>query len=855
MKWILNQKKPFLSGRQNIICRPVFILMLFILFTKVANAADILYEQQWTRIISGDQATRLTREIPENPQPVDVRDKTIITILKAMDLADQNSKQLQAWQKGLERYGWTQQENEPEYESYRVFQLINVMNSEPHLLGKIYTAEGQTRELAFDLNGRLLSDKTIAIPETLDRTVFYTVKSPALFVLNQEHFQKHFFEGMLNLDYPGLEAVKKAYEEKKILLAAHELAEYFRRKKHPVWPTQQPEKKIEIDEASEKVLRHEFAYRDSTIYMGERVDFRNNPTNSNEWIWGLNRMGHWVTLLNGYLKTEKEDYAQEYNAEVIDWTVRNPAPSFRLTRVPSWRNLEAGIRMSGTWPNTFFGFLASPSFQTQTIQLMLASMWSHAKHIKRFPSGQRFVNNWVIIGSNGLASVGMNFPEFQDAELWAQTGLQRLSDQLDKQVYPDGMQHELATGYHLACMHSFYQAYDMAQKTATLVPPDFKQTLEKMFEYVMYVSTPSRQVPPTNDAHRNDITNWMNIGADLFERDDMKYIATDGVSGQQPEQTSIQFPWGGHSVMRSDWNSDAWHLFFDAGPAGVSHQHEDKLNIDVSAFGRDFITDGGKGLYIPDKWRNYFLSTSAHNTILIDGQGQLRIPYNETHRVEAPLKNSWYSDDDLDFASGSYSDGYGAERIPVTHSRYVLFKKNEYWLVLDYLTGDGEHEFESLVHFTPCQVRLNKTENSLRTLYDDGKNIKLVSTASVPVQIEVVEGQENPEQGWISHHSGERIAAPTAIFKGKGSLPVLIATVIQPISSDANTAMSVRLLKSPQNQANVVVQSTFGEDKWSIRLDQTNGIKSDELDGAACVQFTRTDQNIVKEHFNARFKD
>ena len=271
----------------------------------------------------------------------------------------------------------------------------------------------------------------------------------------------------MNLDYPGLEAVKQAYENKKILLAAHELAEYFRRKIHPIWQPSEITTIALIDEPAEKVLRHEFNFGDSTICFGDRIDFRNNPTNSNEWIWGLNRMNHWVTLLTGYRKTSQEAYAQEYNSQVIDWTVRNPAPAFRLTRVPSWRNLEAGIRMSFVWPKTFFGFLQSPSFQTQAIQLMLASIWSHAEHIKRFPSGMRFVNNWVIIGSNGLAHVGMNFPEFQKAELWAETGLNRLSLQLEKQVYPDGAQHELASGYHIACLHSFYQAYESAQKTNT----------------------------------------------------------------------------------------------------------------------------------------------------------------------------------------------------------------------------------------------------------------------------------------------------------------------------------------------------------------------------------------------------
>jgi len=831
----------------------LLIVLLILWLAMQLQATDILYEHDWSRVVSGDRATRLTREIGEESLPTEISERTIQTILTTMGLSEQTAAQLHAWQKGIGQYGWAQQECEPEQATYRVTQLIVVKNGVRKIIARNYGLLGKTEEAGFDLHGKQLAFKKIEIPETLDRTVFYTVRSPALFVLNQEHFQKQFFEEMLNLNYPGLEKAKQAWQSKKTLLATQEVAEYFRRKKHPIWPQEKPMKFAVRDSAAEKVLRHEFACHDSTIYLGKRIDYRNNPTNENEWIWGLNRMNHWVTLLNGYLKTDNEAYAREYNAQVIDWTVRNPAPPFRLTRVPSWRNLEAGVRMANSWPKTFFAFSASSSFQTQAIQLMLASIWSHAGHIMRFPSGLRFVNNWVIAESNGLADVGMFYPEFQKADVWAKTGLHRLSQQLDKQVYPDGMQHELSTSYHQACMHSFYQAFDVAGKTGTPVPKNYARTLEKMFEYIMYVSTPLRKAPPTNDADRDDIRGWMKIGAEKFNRPDMLFIATNGASGRAPERTSVFFPWGGQSVMRSDWGSDAWYLFFDAGPTGVSHQHEDKLHIGVSAFGRVFLTDGGRGLYIPDKWRDYFLSTRAHNTIMIDGRGQLRIPLKKTHRVLAPLKNRWLSDEHLDFAGGTYSSGYGPQRIPVTHSRYVLFKKKEYWLVIDLLTGDGEHEFNALYHFMPCQTAVDEEMKSIRTQNSEGKNIQLVAAATIPLNIAVVQGQENPEQGWISTPDGKHIPAPTAIFKGRGKMPVLMATVIQPFRGRDGSNIKIEFQQSPSFQAVIMIHSDLGDDRWIVNLQNENRILVDSQQMKQCVSFSREKNGTTAENFSAGF--
>ncbi len=831
------------------------IIIFFLLFyITILQSAEILYEKDWSRIISGDNATQLTRGVNLIPYPHKINEKILTKIFNKIDFSDQSAKQLKAWQKGLLQYGWAQFENEPEKNKYQAVQLVISGNKTPKLYVNYYTKSGLVLSACFTISGKQLSFKKNVLSEILDQSVFSTVRTAALFILKQEHFEKQFFEHILNLDYPGLEAVKKAYREGKILLAAHETAEYFRRKKHPVWDNSTPIKKAERDAAADKILRHEFSYGDSTIYMGKRIDYRNNPTNNTEWLWSLNHMRHWVTLLNGYKNTANEMYAQEFNRDVIDWTVRNPAPPFRLTRVPSWRNLDAGDRMAMSWPHSFFGFMASPSFQTQAVQLMLASIWSHGRHIEQFPSGLHFASNWSIVESNGLADLGMYFPEFKESEKWVNTGFQRLSNQMDLQIFPDGIQHELSPGYHHYCLRSFYRAYDVARKTGTPIPPNYIKTLEKMFEYLLYISTPARQVPPTNDSNSFNIRDWMQIGYDNFKRQDMLYIATNGQKGEPPKKTSILFPWGGHIVMRSDWSPNAWYLFFDAGPTGVNHQHEDKLHLDISAFGRIFLRDGGKGSYIPNKWRRYFISTQAHNTIIINGQGQQRIPQKETHRVANPMKNQWISNENIDFSSGTYSDGYGDKRIDVTHSRYVIFKKKEYWLIIDVLKGKGKHEFDALYHFTPCSLKTDIVQNSVATLFNDGRNIKISTAATVPLKTKIIEGAENPEQGWIALGSGKK-AAPTAVFSGSTELPVMIATVIRPFTGEISSEIIIEIQKSADKQANVIVHFDQSDDQWIINLNKKNHIMLNGKDENAVVYFKRKEKGKETETLMVRFEE
>ncbi len=829
------------------------IALIFIFYLSLLQSAEIFYEKDWYRIVSGDYAARITRQFAQNPTPHDITIQTLDKILSALHLPAVQVE-IEAWRQALRQYGWAQSENEPERSVYRSARLFIKTGKKLEIHAALFNIWGIYLSARFTLNGELIEIKNIKQQEIIDQSVFFTIRTAPLFVMNQEHFQKQFFEQMLNLNKSDLIKVKQAYGSGKTLLAAYEISEYFRRLKHPIWQNRPPAKIKENDPAADMVVRHEFAYKDSIIHFGKRIDYRNNPTPNSEWLWRLNDMHHWITLLNGYENTANEVYAREFNRDVMDWTVRNPAPLFRLTRVPSWRNLEAGDRMAYTWPHAFFGFLASPSFQPQAVQLMLAAMWSHGRHIIRFPSGLHFASNWSIVESNGLADLGMYFPEFSDAKTWINTGFKRLSNQMKLQIYPDGVQHELSPGYHYYCLRSFYKAYDTAKKTDNSVPADYTKILNKMFEYLMYISAPDRMTPPSNDADRFSVKAAMKLGAKIFKRQDMLFIASDGAKGTAPQKTSFQFPWAGQCVMRSDWSPQAYYLFFDAGPTGVNHQHEDKLHFDISAFGRLFFVDGGRGSYVPDKWRRYLISTQAHNTIVIDGKGQHRIPQKQTHRAKAPMKNQWISDKNIDLSAGTYNDGYGEELMKVSHSRYIIFKKSEYWLIIDILKGEGRHKFESFYHFVPCELKIDRRNNTVETQFSDGKNIKIALSSTVATQINIVEGSENPEQGWTAYLR-KREAAPAVVLSGRSSLPQVLTAVIFPFENNSSPKLSIKINEYVDNQINIVVTINKNTDHWLVNLNGKNNILLDDVTIKEAVRFKRTINGSETERFTARYGD
>src|SRR5688572_33254604 len=146
-----------------------------------------------------------------------------------------------------------------------------------------------------------------------------------------------------------------------------------------------------------------------------------------------------------------------------------------------------------------------------------------------------------------------------------------------------------------------------------------------MYSYIAHVVRPSGYRILNNDGDRGSDRDYILQGAKKFDRPEWEYIATNGKSGKKPSDgPSYFFPWAGHFVSRSGFDSQAHWSFFDMGPWGSGHQHNDKLHISIAAYDRDLLVDAGRFAYtgaVAEKFRSYARSTAGHNALLIDNKG------------------------------------------------------------------------------------------------------------------------------------------------------------------------------------------------------------------------------------------
>lgn len=597
------------------------------------------------------------------------------------------------------------------------------------------------------------------------------------------------FFSMVDLGRPDLSAVREAASKADWTAAKHAFAEHLRSRKEPHW-TFDPhkvgsDKKHRFPKA-ESAIKHQLSSIGIEWPFGDAIDWSFNPTTqrdskwpaNHEWTWQLSRHPMWVDLGRAFYATGDEKYAAEFVAQLKSWVRDCPVPSKADNKAFSrWRTIEAGIRTGSVWPDVYHLFLASKSLDDEALTLFVKSYAEHALYLmKFFTSG-----NWLTMEANGLYHCGALFPEFKDAGLWRQTALERLTKELDVQVYPDGAQVELAPGYHGVSVQNFLGPVNLVPLTGFEVPAAYTAKMEKMFDFFLYSMQPTRRTPALNDSGAGGVERWMETGAKLFPgRDDFRWVATDGKEGKAPQKLSCEFPYAGQCFMRSGWDKNALWLCMEVGPFGYGHQHEDKLGVTLTAFGKPLLVEGGVYTYDASEWRRYVLSSRAHNVVLVDGQDQCRRKApRETYVVKAPLPHVWESSEAFDHAAGVYSEGWGtnAARV-VKHTRHVFFVKPDLFVVADTLEPADEavHTYEALFHLDAEEVKVDGLQVATQN-----KEANLALSAFGADSVSVIKGQKEPVvQGWLPDSSGGYGGIrpiPTAVYRkqAKGKTTVLYA--------------------------------------------------------------------------------
>ncbi len=525
---------------------------------------------------------------------------------------------------------------------------------------------------------------------------------------------------------------------------------------------------------AEAVCAGRFTHAGLTLELGQEPDWLNStfPPDA-EWRIEWSKFYYGLNLAHAYRETGDDCFPLAWERLARSW-IRQVPVGFDASDV-SARRIQNWIYAWDSFANAsrFEGF--AEGFEEE----LTASLAAQVAHLREHLTAER---NHRTLELYALFIAALALPALDERGALLDFAVAELYSNLLGDVRSDGVHREHSTHYHMLVLRSFLGARENAQRFRVSLPKGFDEHLQRAFDFALHCRRPDGFTPALSDGDTCDYSGLLALAAGLFERPDYLYAATGGAQGVAPERSNVSFPDGGYFIQRSGWGDDteslrdARYLIFDAGALGDGgHGHYDALSFEAYAHGRALVVDPGRYTYSEhgENWRRRFKSTSAHNTVCIDGLDQT--PYRcgkpkgpaargrLLERVSAPS---------LDVLCGEVlSPAYEAR-----HVRRVFFVAGEYWLVVDELQGERAHRYDLRFHLPQEAWRQTRVESNGVNEVVRAPGLALVFGAPHAPRL---------EQGWVSHTYGIKHPAPVVSVVAEGRPSARFFTLVFPLDESA----------------------------------------------------------------------
>ena len=367
----------------------------------------------------------------------------------------------------------------------------------------------------------------------------------------------------------------------------------------------------------------------------------NNPSPDIKLGWEASRLSLVFYLARQYSYSHDEKWA-EYVWKLIDsWIEQNP-----VNQTIAWScGQEVSLRlMAILWG--LFHTLDSVAITPERLNAVHLLIWQSGKRIfatTDYAISQK--NNHSLSEATVLWTIGLLFPEFQEAKTWRTKGKAILSREVDRQIYEDGSYVQHSFNYHRLMLDDLmwairigelnnhqlpeliYRKFSVAthwlrqfvddqtggvpnygaNDGANILPLsctdycDYRPTV-RAAEAIAGVAS-----PPTSEGKLNEKSLWLNN--------------SKPVECESAKPRAWSAPIGGYFIFRTS-NSQ---LMLRCVNLRDRPSHADMFHIDLWHQGKNILRDSGSYLYHHNdkQLKTYFPSVTAHNTIQVEGYEQM----------------------------------------------------------------------------------------------------------------------------------------------------------------------------------------------------------------------------------------
>jgi len=489
------------------------------------------------------------------------------------------------------------------------------------------------------------------------------------------------------------------------------------------------------------------------IYYSKIVYRQGNKIGDLRLVWEPSRLQQLVDLS---LLVDIDDgvfadsVSEKITQEFEHWVDCNPF----LIGVHYISSMECSLRLLSVIIS-FDNIRAHNKVSTDTWGVLLSFVWSNANYVSKRISLYSSAGNHTIAECTGLLYAAVLFPEFKEACQWKLVAEEILFSEFERQINSDGGGIEQAFCYQAFILDLFGLVIKLYESHNLVIPEALLCLHKTSCGFLNSFAGGYEGLPNVGDSDNGyALSKYLNIIWD-------ENYCNDGL---------VVFDKTGYTVCNN--SNINQQIVFDHGSLGMSpsfgHGHADALSVILKMGEESILIDPGTYTYTGDaKWREYFRSTRAHNTVTVNGLDQSK--QESSFIWSKPFSSELFNNDTSDgiLRLLAYHDGY--KELGIRHWRGLVVFPGGHIIVWDFIDGKNSFDLQLNWHLG-SQVEQNKSTYRMHTalgsvdLHIDGG------------EVEIHQGDVEPIMGWRSHKYGVKTPISTLSAKCHTALPTTFTT-------------------------------------------------------------------------------
>lgn len=514
-----------------------------------------------------------------------------------------------------------------------------------------------------------------------------------------------------------------------------------------------------------------YVHRDfkDPLYVGNSINwdivYKDSPGSYQLYLQSL---GTITILTKAYLLKKETKYLEKANEILLSWIEYEKSDQSKDNALV-WHDHGSALRANSIM---YFALVAEQAGIIDEITAIFIKglVKEHAEFLST-DSNYTMNHNHGIFQDQSLFYCAY-FLNDDKSDEYLQIARKRLIKQITFAFNDEKVHVENSSAYHIELLYMLDVIAKFLENMEDYFSYFVKDNIKESADFCAYLNRPTGNLINTGDSSVDNSNikidvNTENLGSDLYT-----YSATQGKKGKKPEYNSIIYPKSGYYFFKQDADScdsfiDVTWKMFKSGYSSKTHKHADDLSFALYSKGYDIFIDTGYYNYNPGNvFCDYFKSSAAHNTVIVDGLSY-SVENENSYKVGI---YDYEMTNDYDHITG-YNEMYNG----VSIDRH-FYSVGDITVIYDNIKSRTEHVYSQIFHLAENIEILNYCDDEvLLGIGDSGYRTRIIQCVK-GCELSIIEGREkcefdneiiSVEGGYASYGQNQITAIKSLHFSAK----------------------------------------------------------------------------------------